>query len=171
MSARETGGHWRRRIGGWGDKEVLQGSTVTARAPLSSKLHSRQAVSDYPHVEARIRLDRRNFAISLFSRARIGKFKISVHDGRVPDRRAGLSILSPSDDTKSELFHVEAIPRPFLEEPIEFHHASRHGTDSLATRGLRRGGVIDRRRTMTVREVGLIRKSRIQMSASLSFLF
>lgn len=89
MCPRETGGYREeRRIGGWakGDKEVLRGSTVTRAAPSPlSKLHSRQAVSDYPHVEARIRLDRRNFAISLFSRARIEKFKVSPHDGRTPN--------------------------------------------------------------------------------------
>lgn len=55
-----------------GDKGVLRGSDGDGVDPSpSSKLHSQQAVSDYPHAEARIRLDRRNFAISLFSRARI----------------------------------------------------------------------------------------------------
>lgn len=121
MCPRETGGDRGRRDWRTEDKEVLRGSTVTRPLPRVNYI----PVSDYPHAQARIRLDRRNLAVSLFSRARIGKFKISPHG-----RRSWYT--SPSDDTKSELSRVEAIPRPFLGEPIEFHRASsRHGTDSL----------------------------------------
>lgn len=71
---------------GKGDKEVPRGSMVETRGPPTptSKLHSRQAVSDYPRASARIRPDRSNFAISLLSRARIRNFKIS---GRGREKR------------------------------------------------------------------------------------